>query len=87
MPTREPARRKKRRGRPPCEQPATVSPFAKAVRTGRKLRGMTQEELARAAGVAAASVNNIEMGRQDPGLSMAQKLAGVLGLSLDALDA
>jgi DNA-binding XRE family transcriptional regulator len=46
---------------------------------------MTQEELARAAGVAAASVNNIEMGRQDPGLSMAQKLAGVLGLSLDAL--
>jgi transcriptional regulator with XRE-family HTH domain len=51
----------------------------------RTARGMTQEALARAAGVGNDAVRNWERGRRTPMLDMAVKLADALECTLDEL--
>jgi transcriptional regulator with XRE-family HTH domain len=47
--------------------------------------GMSQSELADAAGVPVASLKNWEQGRRLPGLDAAVRLAAAMGISLDHL--
>jgi putative transcriptional regulator len=51
----------------------------------RAMRNLTQGELAELAGVTRKSVNAIETGRMVPSVLLALKLAGVLGVTVDAL--
>ena len=51
----------------------------------RKKRGMTQEALARTAGVSLPYIGRLETGRHDPRLSTLRKLAKALGVPLTAL--
>jgi transcriptional regulator with XRE-family HTH domain len=54
----------------------------------KKLRaaaGLSQSQLARAAGVSVGTLKNWEQGRREPLLGAAVKLAGALGVSLDEL--
>lgn len=51
----------------------------------RAMRNLTQADLAEQAGVTRKSVNAIETGRMIPSVLLALKLAGVLGISVDAL--
>lgn len=57
--------------------------IAKKIRALRKTRGMTQQQLADALGIDRASVSNYEIGRRQPRLSELEKIASVLGASLD----
>jgi transcriptional regulator with XRE-family HTH domain len=54
----------------------------KTIRQLRGARGLTQFELAAKAGVSLSSVVNIEAGRQEPRVSLAEKIAGALGVSV-----
>ncbi len=64
------------------EQP----PLAKRVTLLRQLHYITQEELAKRAGLSQAAVQAIEQGaRPDPRLSTVVKLADALGVTLDEL--
>jgi len=47
--------------------------------------GLLQEELAKKCGVSRQTVNSIENNRYDPSLSLAFKLAEVLGVTVDEL--
>lgn len=51
------------------------------LRIARKMRGWTEEELARAAGIAQSTVARIERGDRMPSTDTLAKLAGALGLS------
>lgn len=51
----------------------------------RAMRNLTQGDLAELAGVTRKSVNAIETGRMIPSVLLALKLAGVLGVPVDAL--
>jgi transcriptional regulator with XRE-family HTH domain len=51
----------------------------------RERREMTQETLAKKAGVSRAYLSRLEMGRHDPPLSRLRKLAKVLGVPLTEL--
>jgi putative transcriptional regulator len=51
----------------------------------RAMRNLTQADLAEMAGVTRKSVNAIETGRMVPSVLLALKLAGVLGVPVDAL--
>lgn len=51
----------------------------------REHRGLTQRALAKAAGISPAMMTEIEKGGRTPSLSVAQALAGALGVSLDDL--
>lgn len=51
------------------------------MRARRMERGMTQEALAREAGVTRQFINNIEAGRKSPSLRTASKIAAALGVS------
>jgi len=51
----------------------------------RQARSMTQEALAKKAGVSRAYLARLEMGRHDPPLSRLQKLAKALGVGLAKL--
>ena len=55
------------------------------VRECRAERGMTQEELAREAGVSRQSVIAIERGRYVPSLPLALRLAEIFGCATDDL--
>ena len=55
------------------------------MRSRRKALGLSQEELARQCGVSRQTVNAIENNKYDPTLSLAFRLAQVLGLTVDAL--
>ncbi len=55
------------------------------IRSRRKALGLSQEELARQCGVSRQTVNAIENNKYDPTLSLAFRLAQVLGLTVDAL--
>jgi transcriptional regulator with XRE-family HTH domain len=48
----------------------------------RQARGMTQETLARKAGVSRAYLARLEMGRHDPPLSRLRKLAKALSVTV-----
>lgn len=51
--------------------------------SARKQKGWTQEKLATKAGISRAYLANIEQGKYDPSLKVAQKLSKVLGISTD----
>ena len=55
------------------------------IRALRKERGISQEDLARRCGVSRQTINAIENNKYDPTLSLAFRLAQVLGLTVDAL--
>ncbi len=55
------------------------------IRSRRKALGLSQEELARQCGVSRQTVNAIENNKYDPTLSLAFRLAQVLGVTVDAL--
>ena len=57
-------------------------PCAKSLREWRVARGLTQFQLAAVAGVGLSSVTNIEAGRQEPRISLANRLAQALGVSV-----
>ncbi len=56
-----------------------------SVRERRLLQGLTQEELARAAGVSRQSIISIERGRYIPSLALALKLARIFACTTDEL--
>ena len=55
------------------------------VKDYREARGMTQQDLAKAAGVSRQSIISIERGRYMPSLTLALKLAGIFACSTDDL--
>ncbi len=55
------------------------------IRELRKEKGLSQDELARACGVSRQTVNAIENNKYDPTLSLAFRLAQVLGTTVDLL--
>jgi transcriptional regulator with XRE-family HTH domain len=59
--------------------------FPQRLRALRKLRGLTQEALARAAELSVGTVSKLEEKGMDPKLSTLLALAGTLGVSLDQL--
>jgi len=56
--------------------------FAVRLRTLREARHMTQETLAKKAGVSRAYLSRLEMGRHDPPLSRLRKLARALRVNV-----
>lgn len=57
--------------------------LAKKIKALRKTRGLTQQQLAEALGVQRATISNYEIGRRSPHISELEKLAAVLGVSLE----
>ncbi|MGE5585793.1 MAG: helix-turn-helix domain-containing protein [Bacillota bacterium] len=55
------------------------------VKTLREQLGLSQQELAKAAGVAQSSIHYIEMGRKSPTTRTLQKLAAALGVPASEL--
>jgi transcriptional regulator with XRE-family HTH domain len=51
----------------------------------RRAKGLSQPQLAAAAGVPVGSLRQWEQGRREPLLSAAARVASALGISLDAL--
>ena len=56
------------------------------VATLRKLKGMTQEQLAQAAGLQRTHVNRIEAGKYAVTLEVIQAIAETLGMTVDIID-
>ena len=56
------------------------------VATLRKLKGMTQEQLAQAAGLQRTHVNRIEAGKYDVTICVLQAIAEALGMTVDMID-
>jgi DNA-binding XRE family transcriptional regulator len=54
----------------------------KTIRQLREVHEMTQFDLAAKAGVSLSSVVNIEAGRQEPRVSLAEKIAAAFGVSV-----
>jgi transcriptional regulator with XRE-family HTH domain len=59
--------------------------FGKRMQYARRLRGLSQAELARRLGMPRQQVNNYEKDRFDPSLEVAKRIADALEVSLDAL--
>jgi transcriptional regulator with XRE-family HTH domain len=59
--------------------------FGVRVRSVRRRRGLTLDDLAAAAGVSRATLSNIERGEHSPSLAAATKVARALGVSLAQL--
>lgn len=55
------------------------------IRSKRKEKGISQDELAKRCGVSRQTINAIENNRYDPTLSLAFHLARELGLTVDEL--
>jgi DNA-binding XRE family transcriptional regulator len=53
--------------------------------TARLYAGLSQHELATAAGTSRATISSLERGRSTPSLALARSLARALGLTLDEL--
>jgi putative transcriptional regulator len=62
-----------------------MQPVDNAVRDYRLRRGLTQEDLARAAGVSRQSIISIERGRYVPSLALALTLARIFACTTDEL--
>ena len=56
------------------------------IATLRKLKGMTQEQLAQAAGLQRTHVNRIEAGKYAVTLEVIQAIAEALGMTVDIID-
>lgn len=59
--------------------------FGSNLQSLRELRGLTQAELGKRAGMAAASISHFETGQRTPSLESLVKLADALGVSVDVL--
>ena len=59
--------------------------FAMNLKTLRESRGLTQEVLAKKAGISRAYLARLEMGLHDPHLSRLRKLAKALGVKVSTL--
>jgi transcriptional regulator with XRE-family HTH domain len=59
--------------------------FAMRLKQLREARGLTQEKLAKKAGISRAYLARLETGRHDPHLSRLRKLAKVLGVKVGRL--
>jgi len=59
--------------------------FAMHLKLFRERRGLTQEALAKKAGISRAYLARLEMGRHDPPLSRLRKLAKALGVRVGKL--
>jgi len=64
---------------------AIQSTFGANLQSLRELRGLTQAELGKRAGLAAASISHFETGQRMPSLESLVKLADALGVSVDVL--
>ena len=64
---------------------APVERMAKQLQTLRERRGLTQEQLAKKAGVSRGYLARLETARQDPTLSTLEKLAKALGVKVARL--
>jgi transcriptional regulator with XRE-family HTH domain len=60
--------------------------FGKQLKLLREKSGMTQESLARAAGLSVSSVSRLEQRDLDPAWSTVQAIAKALGVSCDAFN-
>lgn len=63
----------------------TANTFGEAVRKARAAAGLTQEELADCSGLDRSYVGGIERGERNPTLSVIEKIAGGLGVTLAEL--
>lgn len=63
----------------------TTSEFQENMRQIRELRGMTQAEMGKRAGIAAASISHFETGQRSPSLETLVKLADALEVTVDTL--
>lgn len=53
------------------------------IKSLRKTRGLTQDQLGQKLGVQRATISNYEIGRRSPHLNELQKIADILGVSLE----
>jgi transcriptional regulator with XRE-family HTH domain len=70
---------------PPIQEPETHPNIAAGVRGWRRLRGLTQKQLASAAHLPRTYISRIENGRILPGLGTLERVAGALQVGLAAL--
>ncbi|HVV81782.1 MAG TPA: helix-turn-helix transcriptional regulator [Kofleriaceae bacterium] len=73
-----------RRARPPDPDAAAVALTAGRLRTLRRARGMTQEDVASAAGLSGKYVSEIENARTNASIGTVARIAAALGVSLSA---
>ncbi len=59
--------------------------FCKNLKEARKLRNLTQKEVARELGVVESCYANWEQGRSEPSIEMLRKLSAILSVGLDEL--
>lgn len=59
--------------------------FCKNLKEARKLRNLTQKEVARELGVIESCYANWEQGRSEPSIEMLRKLSAILSVGLDEL--
>lgn len=59
--------------------------LASRIKDSRKLKGYTQNDLAKIMDVKAATISAWEVGRNEPSIEMLKKLSKVLGVSFDYL--
>lgn len=64
---------------------AGVPTLGQKLRAARESRNQTQVQLAAAAGISQGYLSQLEQDEREPTLSIAARLAGVLGVSLDEL--
>lgn len=57
--------------------------IGKKIKLLRKVRGLTQEQLAEKLNVGRATLSNYEIGRRSPRLKELERIANVLGVGLD----
>ena len=73
------------RSRPISDPPRPLVDLGEAVRRARSRKGLTQEELAEAAGVHRNYIGDVERGETNVGFLNLLKLAEGLGISLEEL--
>lgn len=61
----------------------TDEKIANKIKTLRKTRGLTQEQLAEKLGVQRATISNYEIGRRSPHIKELEKIADVLGVPFE----
>ena len=64
------------------ESVLAVSRYGEAIKQLRQERGLSQEDVAHAAGVATSTVSRIERGHIEPRAAVLEKIANGLGVSL-----
>ncbi len=72
-------------GRSRKPEPGTGKRIGKRVRSLRKVRGLTQEQLARMSGVKRPNISRLEAGTHMPGIALIERLARSLNVSISDL--